>query len=182
MLYISVNTRPDISASISILAQKVQQPRQEDWNELKRVLKYLKGTSTLKLELSGDSGGHELLYGYADADWAENKSDRKSNTGYVFIVNGGIVSWACRKQSCVTLSSTEAEFVALSETCRETYWLRRLLHDLRQPIQTATVIFEDNQSCLKLIQEEKLSNRTKHIDTRYYFVKDMMRDMCGLSK
>lgn len=170
-----MNTRPDISASVSILAQRVQQPRQQDWNELKRVLRYLKGTANLKLALGSDDGSGEFFYGYADANWAENRKDRKSNTGYVFIVNGGIVSWTCRKQNCVALSSTEAEFIALSEACKEAVWLRRLLNDLQHPVQAATKIYEDNQSCLKLIEEEKLSNQTKHIDTRYHFVKDYVQ-------
>lgn len=172
LLYISVNTRPDISSSISILAQKVSKPKQEDWNELKRVLKYLKGTSTLKLALAEKNFSGNLLHGYADANFAENKIDRKSNTGYLFKVNGGVVSWTSRKQNCVSLSSTEAEFIALSEACKETIWLQRILLDMQQKFETPTVIYEDNQSCLKLIQNQKLSNRTKHIDTRYHFVKD----------
>lgn len=171
LLYISVNTRPDIAAGVSILAQKVSQPRIEDWNELKRIVKYLKGTSNIKLVL-GKTNEHELIYGYADANFAENKSDRKSNGGYVFILNGGVISWTCRKQSCVSLSSTEAEFIALSEACKEALWLRRVLADMKIDINEPIKIYEDNQSCLKLIVDEKLSNRTKHIDTRYHFVKD----------
>lgn len=170
LLFLAINTRPDIAASISILAQKVSNPNQEDWNELKRVVRYLKGTSQLKLALGAQTD--KLFYGYADANWAESKSDRKSNSGYVFLVNGGVVSWASRKQTCVALSSTEAEFIALSEACKEAIWLRQILADLRQPINSATTIYEDNQSCLNLIQEEKLSNRTKHIDVRAHFVKD----------
>lgn len=171
LLYISVNTRPDISASVSILAQKVSNPNEEDWNELKRVLKYLKGTANLSL-LLGKSKNNTDLVGYADANWAENRIDRKSNSGYVFSYLGGTVSWSCKRQSCVSISSTEAEFIALSEACKEAHWIRRLLEDFNRPISTSTNIFEDNQSCLKLIKEEKLSGRSKHIDVRYYFVKD----------
>lgn len=173
LLYVSVNTRPDVSASISILAQRVSKPRQKDWNELKRVLKYLKGTSTLKLALAAINYSGDLLYGYSDANWAENKFDRKSNSGHVFMVNGGTVCWTSRKQSLVALSTCEAEFVALSEACRAAYWIRRLLVDMRQGLSNATLIHEDNQSCLALINGgERLSDRSKHIDTRFYFVKD----------
>lgn len=139
---------------------------------MKRVLKYLKGTSNYFLRLSNVNAEHGILNGYADANWAEDRFDRKSNSGYVFQLNGGTISWACRKQTCVSLSSTEAEFVALSEACKEVIWLRRLLHDMRYSQTSPTVIFEDNQSCLRLIKEEKLSNRTKHIDTKVHFVKD----------
>lgn len=172
LLYVCVNTRPDIAASVSILAQKVSAPRNQDWNELKRVVRYLKGTLNLKLVLGNNKHTNDPIFGYADANWAEDRSDRKSNSGYIFIVYGAAVSWACRKQSCVALSTTEAEFIALSEACQEVYWLRRLLNGMNCSIDQPTPMFEDNQSCLKLIREEKLSNRTKHIDTRYNFVRD----------
>lgn len=172
LLYISVNTRPDISASVSILARRVSKPTQEDWNELKRTMKYLKGTADLKLKLSSIETKGDTFFGYADADWAENQEERKSNSGYVFIVNGGIISWCCRKQSCVALSSTEAEFISLAEACQEGVWIQRLLSDLNETVQKPFVVFEDNQSCLKMIASEKFSNRSKHIDTKYHFVKD----------
>lgn len=169
LLYIAVNTRPDIAASVSILAQKVSGPTQNDWLELKRVLRYLKGTKNLKLALSSQN---EACHAYADANWAEDKRDRKSNTGYIVFVCGGAVSWCSKKQSCVALSSTEAEFMALSEAAKEVIWIRRLLIELGEKFENPTIIYEDNQSCLKLIENEKLSNRSKHIDTKKFFVKD----------
>lgn len=172
LLYVSVNTRPDVAASVSILAQRVSSPRNEDWNELKRVVKYLKGTANLKLVLGNNKHTGNPIFGYADANWAEDKADRKSNSGYIFIVYGAAVSWACRKQSCVALSTTEAEFVALSEACQEAFWLKRLVTGMDCAIDQPITVYEDNQSCLRLIKEEKLSNRTKHIDTRRNFVKD----------
>lgn len=172
LLYVSVNTRPDIAASVSILAQKVSDPNQEDWNQLKRVAKYLKSTANMRLKLSDVRVEGQELFGYADANWAEDRNGRKSNSGYVFYLNGGVINWTCRKQSCVSLSSTEAEFIALSEACQEMSWLRRLLQDMHHEIVQPTILYEDNQSCLKLIKEENFSNRTKHIDTKYHFVKD----------
>lgn len=177
LLYISVNTRPDIAASVSILAQKVSQPRMEDWNELKRTLKYLKGTAHLKLALGKKGYQGDLLVGYSDANWAEDKSNRKSNSGHVLLVNGVAVCWSSRKQSLVALSTCEAEFVALSEACRAAFWVRKLLNEMRQDVSEPTIIFEDNQSCLKLVeQEERLSDRSKHIDTRFHFVKDYIKN------
>lgn len=176
LLYVSVNTRPDIAASISILAQKVSQPRQEDWNELKRVLKYLKGTADLKLALGYKNYSGEFLLGYSDANWAEDKTNRKSNSGHVFLINGAAVCWSARKQSLVALSTCEAEFVALSEACRAASWIRKLLIDMKESMTKPTTILEDNQSCLNLVeQEERLSDRSKHIDTRFHFVKDYIK-------
>lgn len=171
LLYILVNTQPDISASISILARKVSQPRQEDWNELKRVLNYLKETSHLKLRLENNNDANKLIYGYSDANWTENRMNRKSNSGHVFFVNGGLVNWVCQKQGVIVLSTMEAEFIALSEACKETFWLRRLLDDMQHTIDAPTMIYEDNQSCLKFIEIEKLSNLSKH-DTKVKFVKN----------
>lgn len=176
LLYISVNTRPDIAAGASMSAQKMSQPNQEDWNELKRVLKYLKGTTNLKLALCKKNFEGESLCGYSDASWADNKSDRKSNSGHVFMVNGAAVCWSSRKQQLVALSTCEAEFIALSDACRAASWIRRLLIDMKQTLPNATTIYEDNQSCLKLIEEEeRLSDRSKHIDTRFHFVKDYVK-------
>lgn len=176
LLYISVNSRPDIAASVSILAQKVCCPTNADWTELKRVLKYLKGTAHHLLRLSDvNTPEKNTLMGYADANWAENRIDRKSNSGFIFQMNGGSVNWSCKKQTCVSLSSTEAEFIALSEACKEALWLRELLNDMMLKQSKPTIIYEDNQSCLRMIKNEKLSNRTKHIDTKIYFVKDHIK-------
>lgn len=175
LLYISINSRPDIAASVSFLARRVSKPTKDDWNELKRLVKYLKGTVYFKLKLSCIENENEIFNGYADADWAENKDDRKSNSGYVFKVYGGVISWCCRKQSCVALSSTEAEFIALAEACQEAIWITRLLSDLDVNIGGSFTLYEDNQSCLKMIDNEKFSNRTKHIDTKYQFIKDCVQ-------
>lgn len=171
LLYIAVNSRPDIAAAISIMSRKVSCPTQQDWNELKRIVRYLKGTKDLKLTLSSSSDRSGLT-GYADADWAECRDDRKSNSGYVFKFCGGTISWACRKQTCVSLSTAEAEFVSLSEASQEAVWLQRLLEDLGEKAEAVT-IFEDNQSCLKMLDSEKFSNRTKHISTKFHYAKDL---------
>src|SRR6202012_5196075 len=115
-----------------------------DWNQLKRVVRYLKGTINMKLKLSDIKNNNNLIVGYADADFAEDRITRKSNSGMVFFINGGVCSWACRKQTCVALSSTEAEFVALSSACQEAFWLRRLLEDLNQEISSPVTMHEDN--------------------------------------
>lgn len=145
LLYISVNTRPDISASVSILAQKVSGPNQEDWNEVKRVVKYLKGTAQLSLMLDGSSADESLI-GFADANWAESKADRKSNSGYAFRLYNGTISWSCKRQTCVALSSTKAEFIALSEACRHAKWIRNILMDFNFNMGKPTIIYEDNKA------------------------------------
>ena len=176
LLYIATNTRPDIAIATSILSRKISNPTQADWEEVKRVFRYLKHTRNyqLKLGAANQESNQNILTGYADANWAGNANDRKSNSGYLFLLFGGCISWASRKQQCVSLSSTEAEYVALSEACQEGIWISRLLKDFQ--INSKLVMFEDNQSCLKLLDSENVSNRTKHIDTRYHFAKEMKRN------
>jgi hypothetical protein len=174
LLYVSVNSRPDISASVSILAQKVSKPTETDWNQVRRVVRYLKGTATLKLRISRTADDKGLV-GFCDANFAEDKSDRKSNSGFIFMYNGGAISWASRKQTTVAKSTAEAEYVSLAEASQEGVWLTHLLEELGEDIGE-TVIFEDNQSALKMIESEKFSCRTKHMDVKYHFVKDLSKN------
>ncbi|KAG5866244.1 hypothetical protein JTB14_017895 [Gonioctena quinquepunctata] len=99
--------------------------------------------------------------------------DRKSNTGYIFKYSGGLVSWRSKKQDYVSLSSTEAEVIALSEACQEAMWLKQLLKDFGEVIKIK--IFEDNQSCIKMLDSERISDRTNHIDTKYIYAKEMKK-------
>jgi hypothetical protein len=172
LLYLSVNTRPDIAAATSILSRKVSCPTETDWVEAKRVLRYLKQTIGFKLRMGNNCLGE--LVGYVDADWGGDKVDGRSTSGVLFLYNGAAISWMSRKQSCVSLSSTEAEYIALSEALKELSWLQSLFDDLRMPLKGPTVIFEDNQGCIKLARSERASRNTKHINTRYNFVRDFV--------
>ncbi|KXJ68033.1 hypothetical protein RP20_CCG006369 [Aedes albopictus] len=134
------------------------------------MLRYLKGTKNLRLHLGGGSEGLEC---FVDADWAGNESDRKSNSGQIIKFGGGVVSWATRKQNCVALSSTEAEFVALSEGCQEVLWMKKLLKDLAEDNSEPIVVWEDNQSCIKMVESDRIERRSKHIDTKHEFTKDL---------
>lgn len=176
LLYVSVNTRPDIAASVAILGRCVSDPLEADWTELKRVVRYLLGTSGYKLKLSTNRAEPIKLIGYCDADWASDSSDRKSNTGYVYQVGHATVCWASRKQANVSLSSMEAEYIALSEACKEVVWLRRLLTEMDAEQREPTVIYEDNTSCISFVEVERQSRLSKHIDTRMHYTKDLVQN------
>lgn len=170
LLYVAVQTRPDIAVSVSILAQKSSCPTQLDWHEAKRILRYLKTTFDHKLYLGSTEAGLEM---FADADWAGNHRDRKSNSGYLIRLGGGVISWASRKQTCVALSSTEAELVALTEACQELSWLKKLMVDLGEDVTSPIPTYEDNQSCIRLVENGKIEKRSKHIATKYFYVRDL---------
>lgn len=173
LLYIAINSRPNISAPVAILAQHITGTQKIDWNELQRICRYLKATKNYKLRLSSSSSNVQEFFGYADANWAEDQASRKSNTGYLFKSFNGTISWASKKQTCVSVSLTEAEIVSLSEASRECVLIRKLLEFLDHPQNSATIIFEDNQGCLSNIHAPGLNPRSKHIDTQYFYTRDL---------
>lgn len=111
---------------------------------------------------------------FADANWAEDRTDRKSNSGPLTSLNGGVISWCCRKQDLVTLSSCEAEYVALCETAKELTWLRNLALDFGIQVEGPITIRTDNQSAMAMTTSPKFRNRSKHIDIRIHYIKDMV--------
>lgn len=170
LMYLAVLTRPDISYSISYLSQFNTCFEEEHWKYAKRILRYLKGTINKSLVFSGSNLN---IVGYVDADFSNNVVDRKSYTGYVFTLCNGAISWECKKQSCVALSSTEAEYIAISEAGKEAVFINNLVKELvglNHPIQ----LLNDSQSAQKLIQNPMYHNRTKHIDTRYHYIRELV--------
>ncbi len=107
---------------------------------------------------------------YSDADWAGDRSDRRSTSGFVLMLNGGVVSWRLQKQRCVALSSTEAEYVALAESTKAIVRSRRILSELRVRLGYTT-IFEDNQSCMNWAVYGR--KRTKHIEVQYHYAREI---------
>lgn len=171
LLYISTNTRPDISASVGILAQRVSKPRKLDFTEALRVVKYLHATKELKLVMF-DENDPTPLTAFSDSDWAEDRSTRKSISGVLVKILGGTVSWSSRKQNIVSTSTTEAEFYALSEAVKEVQYLKNVLNDFDIATEETITIHSDNQSTIKMIKNPRSSSRTKHIDVRLHFVRD----------
>lgn len=129
----------------------------------------------MKLKVSNVQSSNLTLYGYADAIWADDRIERKSNSGRVICFNGGTISWSCNKQSIVATSSCEAEFIAISDASKEVKWLRQLLEEMNVKFDDATTMFDNNQTCIELMRDYKFSCKTKHIDTRYKMVRDLVK-------
>lgn len=174
LLYISTNTRPDISASVCILAQRVTQPRELDLSESLRVVKYLVGTKHHELHLNNNDAVQSLTV-FSDANFGECRKDGKSNSGIICFVNGGPISWSSRKQSYVAVSTCEAEFYAVSEAVKETIWLRRLIQEFTGPIATPTTVFNDNQASISMITNGNFMQRTKYVGVRCHFIADWIK-------
>lgn len=175
LLYATMCSRPDICYAVTYLSRFQHKPNTETWTYMKRVLRYLKGTLDQKLTYDRNIS-ENALYGYVDADWGSDKQDRKSTTGYVYYIYGCLCVWSSKKQGSVSLSSTEAEYVALSEACTEVIWIKRILQEMGLKISNAIEIFEDNQSCINLTKNAVLHKRTKHIDIRHNFVRDLVEE------
>lgn len=95
--------------------------------------------------------------------------------GKIFYLNGGTIGWACHKQSIVAQSSCEAEFISIAEAANEIKWLRLLLEEMHIKFESATTIYEDNQGCIELVRDGKFSHKTKHINTKYKMIRDIVK-------
>ena len=111
-----------------------------------------------------------------NSDYARDQDDRRSTSGYVFMLGTGAVLWSSKKQPIVSLSTTEAEFIAATACACQAIWLRRILEELQFKQVEATTFFCDNNSAIKLSKNPVLHKRSKHIDVKYYFLRDLSND------
>ena len=116
-----------------------------------------------------------MLHGFTDSDWMGSVVDRKSTSGYCFSLDSAMTFWSSRKQGFVAQSTAEAEYIAASAARREAVWLRKLLSDLFRIELEPTVIHCDNQSCIKLTENPVFHDRSKHIEMRYHYIRDMIQ-------
>ena len=173
LLYLATHTRPDIAQAVSVVAQYATNFREIHCTAVKRILKYLRGTTDFALCYSSVSTGNQVLLAYTDADYAGDLNDRKSRSGSLLFLNNGPVLWLSRKQPCTATSTTESEYVAASLTSKEVVWARRLLTDLGFPQLKPTPLFSDNQSAIRLVQNPEFHKRTKHIDVVYHLIREI---------
>ena len=127
LMYLSAATRPDIAFAVSKAARAMENPTQADWNAVKRIFRYLRGTSDFGIMYKRNGNQLEV---YSDADFAGDVSTRRSTTGVISMYADGPISWSSHLQRTVALSTTEAEIIAASEGAKELVWLKRLLKDL----------------------------------------------------
>ncbi len=135
------------------------------WNALKRVFRYIRGTTDVSIRY-GNRPKTLGLEGSSDSDWGGCKETRRSTSGYVFQLANGPISWRSKRQTIVALSSTEAEYIALTEATKEAIWMRSLLTEMQLDDSDAVHINMDNQGAIALARNPQFHNRTKHIDIR----------------
>lgn len=149
LMYLMLGSRPDISFSVNYYSRYQDKNINEVWKGLKRLLRYLKGTIDVCLKFERKSNELEMTC-YVDSDWGGDSNDRRSVSGYLIKFFGNTVLWVTRKQNCVSLSSTEAELIALCSAVQDCKYFKRLLKDFGIDIKNFKV-YEDNQGCIALI-------------------------------
>ena len=171
-MYVMVCTTPDITQAVSVVSRFMAQPGKEHWQAVKRIFRYLKGTTDIGLIYGGDADC--LVAGYSDSDYAADVDGRRSMTGYIFTLGNSVVSWKATLQPSVTLSTTEAEYMALTEAAKEGIWLKGLVGDLGLQ-QDQAIVYCDSLSAICLAKDQVHHDRTKHIDVRYHFIRTEKR-------
>ena len=179
LIYLAICTRLDIAYVTMALGQYNTSPTRTHLLAAKGVLRYLARTPDLSLTLGMDQPdlstpvqGFAMCCGLTDSDWATDKKDRRSISGYCFYFLNSLVSWSATKQKMVSLSSTESEYYAMTHAMKEALWIRLFLTIHRLPIPQPFPLLCNNQSALVLIESEAISSCSKHINVHYHFIQD----------
>lgn len=172
LMYLAVVSRPDIAYAVSALSQFMSSWNTTHWTAGKEVLRYLKSTPKLGLKYDLTDG---MLLAFTDSDYAADRDTRRSRTGNLLIMNGSSVIWTSQRQPIVTLSSSEAEFVAANSACTSIKWMTDLLGEIGFEL-SESVLLMDNQPAIKMIMNPQLHMKTKHIDVRYKFIRERFDD------
>ena len=173
LMYAMVGSRPDLAPTLSVLGRYAASPNTFHLAMAKKTLAYVKGTINWKVHYTtrGSANTETKLHGYVDSDYA-NSDDRKSTTGFCFFLEGNLIDWCSKRQPTIATSTTVAEYYALYEATTEAVWLRAILSDLSLPQQSPTLIREDNQTAIKLADDEASHKRTKHISVKYHYTEE----------
>lgn len=166
-----VHTRPDIAYAVGVMSRYMEAPTTEHMTGVKQILRYVKGTMNLGCVYMKEQSKEELI-GYSDSDLAGDVDDRKSTTGVMYFLGRSPITWVSQKQRVVALSSCEAEYIAGTAGACQGVWLGRVLNNLRGDNQIKALLMIDNKSAIALAKNPVFHDRSKHIDTRYHFIRE----------
>ena len=193
LLWLALGTRPDISYAVGQVAKFNANPGLVHWNAVLKIFRYLKytgpmgiiyrssvdcvNTQVVMFKSENDLGtmGGPILTGYSDANYARDIDTRRSTSGFIFMLAGAPVSWQSRAQATVALSSTEAEYIAFAGAAQEAVWLLQVLREFKFGM-ISPIIYEDNQSTIKLVENPVFHKRSKHVDIKYHFVRELVEN------
>ena len=172
LMYITT-TRPDIMYAVSFLSRFMAAPKEGHLLAAKRILRYLRGT--MKFGIFYKRSSDSTLKGYTDSDFAGDLDGGKSTSGYVFMIGDGAVAWSSKKQPIVTLSTTEAEYVAATTCACQSIWMKEVINSIEEDHCKCVTVFCNNSSSIKLSKNPVFHGRTKHINVRFHFIRDLIK-------
>ena len=173
LIWLGGMTRPDIANAVRAVARQAHDPAERHWRAVRKIIAYLNKTKDLGLVFVKD--GDRKLSVYVDADYANKDSDRCSVSGVAVMVGGIVVNASSTTQQCVTLSTSEAEYVAMAQEAKTALFTKTVLDFLQPELANETTdLFEDNQGAIAIAENPISGGRTKHIDVRYHFIRELV--------
>lgn len=172
LMYAMLGTRPDIAFAVGLLGRFANDPSESHWTAVTHVFRYLAHSRDLQITYGS---GYREMQGYSDSDFAtSDPGKRRCTSGYVYTLWGGAISWQSKRQPSVALATGDAEYIGLAQAARETVWLRQLLTELGLSQCAATILYGDNRASLALSQNPIGHSRSKQIDIRYHFLRELV--------
>ncbi len=175
LLYIIKHSRPDLSNAVRELSKAMDQADESCYKLMLSVINHLKFTQCLGVELKQSTTLVWNLNCFSDSDFAGDIENRKSISGFIIYLNDNLISWSSKQQPIVTTSSTEAEYVSLSDMVKEILFIKGIIKFMGIEVKTPIKINVDNKGAI-FISENPTVKRTKHIDTRYHFIRQYVKD------
>ena len=172
LLYLTAS-RPNIAFSVGVCARFQAAPKESHLTAVKRIIRYINGTSDYGIWYSRDL--NECLVGYSDANWAGCIDDRKNTFSGCFYLGNNLVSWMSKRRNSVSLSMVEAEYIASASCFAQLLWMKKLLHDYGIT-QEIICVFCDNTSAINLSKNPVQHSKSKHIEIRYHFIRDLVEE------
>jgi hypothetical protein len=157
------------------LARFNSNPGPNHWAAVKHLLRYCKGTLDYKLTYGGEANSNSFTT-YSDSAHGDCKDTGRSTSGYVTMFAGGAIGWSSKVQGIVTLSTTEAEYVSAVEAGKEIYWMRNILSEFGYQVSGPSILYVDNQSAISVSKNPEHHGRMKHLDLRYYWLRDAVEN------
>ncbi|KAK2372692.1 putative mitochondrial protein [Trifolium repens] len=170
------NTRPDICFAVGMVSRFMSKPKWSYYQAAVRILRYIKGTLKHGVLFPFKGKTKSELLSYSDSDWCGDRVDRRSTSGYLFKFLGGPISWCSKKQPVVALSTCEAEYIAGALTACQAVWILNLLQDLKIEVNKPLKLMIDNKSAINLAKNPVLHGRSKHIETKYHFLRNQVQN------
>ncbi|GAU50483.1 hypothetical protein TSUD_409690 [Trifolium subterraneum] len=171
------NSRPDLSFAVGAVSRFVESPKQSHMVAVKRILRYVQGTMEFGVLFPNNiSNSVNRLEGFSDSDWCGDHVDRRSTTGYIFKFLHAPISWCSKKQPVIALSSCEAEYIACDFAACQGIWLESLLKDIQVELTEPIQLLVDNKSAINLAKNPISHGRSKHIETRFHFIREQVNN------